>query len=139
MPPEHVVFVCEHGAAKSVIAATEFNRLAELREAPVRAVARGTAPDPAIAPPVVEWLAREGVQVSGETPKALTGSDLLGVRAVVTFDQPQVAATLPHSIPVETWDGLPPVSNDFDRAHDAIRTKVEMLFERLAREASGRP
>ncbi|MGH9334858.1 MAG: hypothetical protein ACRD21_14045, partial [Vicinamibacteria bacterium] len=43
--PRTVVFVCEHGAAKSVIAAAHFNRLAKERELPFRAISRGTVPD----------------------------------------------------------------------------------------------
>jgi protein-tyrosine-phosphatase len=41
---QRVVFVCEHGAAKSILAATEFDALANARGVAARAVARGTAP-----------------------------------------------------------------------------------------------
>jgi protein-tyrosine-phosphatase len=40
-----IIFVCEHGAAKSVIAAAYFNRFAEQRGLNLRAAARGTNPD----------------------------------------------------------------------------------------------
>ena len=140
MTPRHVVFVCEHGAAKSVLAAIEFNRLAEARGASMRAIARGTAPDEVIAPVIVTRLAREDVHLEGETPKAFASSELRGAACVVTLDQPQVAAMIPNETPVETWDGLPPVSSDFDRARQAIREKVEVLFDQLARsEALDRP
>ncbi len=39
-----VVFVCEHGSAKSVIAAAFFDKLARERGLTLRAVARGTQP-----------------------------------------------------------------------------------------------
>ena len=39
-----VVFVCEHGAAKSVVATAYFNTLAAERGLPFRATFRGTAP-----------------------------------------------------------------------------------------------
>ena len=42
--PDEVVFVCEHGAAKSVVAAQYFNKLAGERGLAVRAVARGAEP-----------------------------------------------------------------------------------------------
>ena len=42
--PETVVFVCEHGSAKSVIAAAHFNHLAAEKGLPYRAIARGCAP-----------------------------------------------------------------------------------------------
>ena len=40
-----VVFVCEHGNVKSLMAASCFNQLAEQRGLPFRAVSRGVAPD----------------------------------------------------------------------------------------------
>jgi hypothetical protein len=40
-----VIFVCEHGAAKSVIAAAYFNRLASQGNLALTAVARGTHPE----------------------------------------------------------------------------------------------
>jgi protein-tyrosine-phosphatase len=43
-PPE-IVFVCEHGAAKSVIAAAWFNRLATERGLLERAIYRGASRD----------------------------------------------------------------------------------------------
>ena len=130
MTPGHVVFVCEHGSAKSVLAAIEFNRWAEARGTSMRAVARGTAPDLAIAPVVVERLAQEGVELS-ETPKAFASSELRGAACVVTFDQPQVAAMIPTEVPIETWDGLPAVSSEFDSVRRAIRGKVRELLDVL--------
>lgn len=130
MNPGHVVFVCEHGSAKSVLAAIEFNRWAEARGTSMRAVARGTAPDLAIAPVVLERLAQEGVQL-GEPPKAFASSELRGAACVVTFDQPQVAAMIPNEVPIETWDGLPAVSAEFDAARQAIRGRVRELIDVL--------
>ena len=48
-----IVFVCEHGAAKSVIAAAYFNKLAQEANSEVRAVARGTHPDSELSPKAV--------------------------------------------------------------------------------------
>jgi arsenate reductase len=39
-----VIFVCEHGAAKSVIAAAYFNKIATERGLPDRATYRGASP-----------------------------------------------------------------------------------------------
>lgn len=127
----HVVFVCEHGSARSVLAALEFNRQAESRGVSMRAMARGTAPDVTMAPILVERLAREGVQLDSESPKAFASSELRGAACVVTFDQPQVAAMIPNEVPIETWDGLPAVSDEFDAARTAIREKVRELLDVL--------
>lgn len=40
-----VVFVCEHGSAKSVIAAAEFKRMAKEKGLDLNILARGTNPD----------------------------------------------------------------------------------------------
>ena len=50
MSDRTVVFVCLHGAAKSLIAATLFQRLADERGLAVRSTFAGTEPDPAIQP-----------------------------------------------------------------------------------------
>lgn len=131
MTSGHVVFVCEHGSAKSVLATIEFNRLAEARGSAMRAMARGTAPDEAITPVVRDRLAQEGVRLDGEKPKAFASSELRGAACVVTFDQPQVAAMIPNETPIETWDGLPAISLGFDAAREAIRSRVEELFDLL--------
>ena len=71
-----IVFVCEHGAAKSVIAAAHFNRLASQSNLPYRAVSRGTKPDDAVAPTVRTGLTAEGFDVSTARPKAVSDEDI---------------------------------------------------------------
>ena len=46
--PRLVVFVCEHGSVKSLVAMEYFNRGAKARALAYRAVARGTAPEPKV-------------------------------------------------------------------------------------------
>src|SRR5690349_13383908 len=60
-----VIFVCEHGAAKSVLSAALFNKLATERRLNLRAIARGTNPDPEISPKVARGLQADGL-VAGE-------------------------------------------------------------------------
>jgi pyruvate/2-oxoglutarate dehydrogenase complex dihydrolipoamide acyltransferase (E2) component len=59
-----IVFVCEHGAAKSVMAAAHFNKLARERGLNLRAVARGTSPDKEIAPKAALGLQADGLTSS---------------------------------------------------------------------------
>src|SRR5215470_8754032 len=51
-----IIFVCEHGAAKSILSAAIFNKLAVERSLNLRAIARGTNPDPEISPKVAAGL-----------------------------------------------------------------------------------
>jgi len=63
--PPTVLFVCLHGAAKSVLAAAEFERLARAQGVEARAVFAGTEPDAQIAPVVVARLLRRGSTCAG--------------------------------------------------------------------------
>jgi arsenate reductase (thioredoxin) len=133
-----VLFVCEHGSAKSVVAAAHFNRLARERGVGLRAVSRGTNPDDEVAPNAARGLVVDGIAPDVEPPRRLSAADVEGALRVVAF------CPLPEanegSGPVEVWDGVPPVSEDYDRARDAIVDRVVRLLDELAgapREAAG--
>ena len=64
-----VLFVCLHGAAKSVLAAADFQRMAAERGLDIPAVSAGTEPDAAIAPGVLRILLAEGVDLRGRVPR----------------------------------------------------------------------
>ena len=70
-PPARVVFVCEHGSVKSLIAASYFIRRARERGLAVRAVARGAAPDAQVPESVVQGLSAAGFEVSAYVPGLL--------------------------------------------------------------------
>src|SRR6476619_7190599 len=74
-----VVFVCEHGAAKSILSAALFNKLARERNLDIRAIARGTNPDPEIAPKVARGLQADGLTASESAPKLISQAELVGV------------------------------------------------------------
>ena len=64
-----VVFVCEHGNVKSLMAASYFNQLAASRGLRLRAISRGSAPDSNSVPaPIVAGLHTDGVDVSDFRP-----------------------------------------------------------------------
>src|SRR5215813_8348648 len=80
-----ILFVCEHGSAKSVIAAAHFNRLAEQKNLPYRAIARGTNPDPEIPQQVRSNLAKDGLDVPTSKPQLVAEKDVREAARVVTF------------------------------------------------------
>lgn len=72
-----ILFICEHGNVKSVIAMSWFNRLAEQRGLKFRAIARGTSPNSTTVPAAIEdGLRADGFDLRGFRPTALSGSDL---------------------------------------------------------------
>ena len=75
-PAPTVVFVCPHGAAKSVLAAAYFQQLADRRGLRARARCAGTDPDPDVAPAVARALLEEGIDVRTERPRRVTREEL---------------------------------------------------------------
>lgn len=128
--PQTVLFVCEHGAAKSVVAAAHFNKLAAERGLPFRAISRGTAPDPLVPPRVVDGLKGERLSMPrGFAPALVTSADVSSASRVVTFD-----VTLPVSSDasrVSAWNSLPAFSDGYAPASAAIAEKVKNLLQEL--------
>jgi protein-tyrosine-phosphatase len=135
-----VVFVCEHGAAKSVIAAAYLARLAEAAGLEVRARARGTDPEPVLLPAAVAGLRVAGVTVPHDEPQRPTAAELSSAAMVVSFG-PSLDDLVPASVPCLYWRGVPAVSDGFDAARDAIVTRVLSLLAGLADDgaATGDP
>ena len=80
-----VLFVCLHGAAKSVVAAAHFRRLAAARGLSVGAVAAGTEPDAELASGAVKGLADEGLTAAPARPRPVTLYDLSSAARIVSF------------------------------------------------------
>jgi protein-tyrosine-phosphatase len=114
--------VCEHGAAKSVVAAAYFNHFAQKRGLRTYAVARGTHPDEALSPQAVQGLGEDGLQVSDSVPQKLTQADLQCVKRVVTFCQLPEEYQPPKLL--ERWDDIPAMSQDYEQARDAIVERI---------------
>ena len=125
-----VLFVCEHGAAKSIIAATYFNKLANERGLPQRAIARGTQPDAVFSPSVVQGLKGDGLEVAKGRPILVTDADIAAATQVVTL-----GCKLPHPPRAEAnaraWDDIT-MSEGYPAARRAILKRVEQLLDELS-------
>jgi len=134
-PASHaVLFVCEHGAAKSVVAAAQFNKLAAERGLPFRAVSRGTAPDPTVPARISDGLKAQGLIVpAGFSPVLVTSEDVNAAARVVTFDVTLSIATDVSRL--DRWDSLPAFSDGYVPASAAIAAKVDTLLRELERAA----
>lgn len=127
-----IVFVCRHGAAKSVLAAARFQRLADRRGLGVRADFAGVEPDPVIAPRVLAVLQAEGIDLGGRRPRRVTPDELGRAWRVVSFDCDLDG--LAPGARVLRWDALPAVSEDVDGAGAAIHARLAGLLEACAQE-----
>lgn len=129
MPPRpRVLFVCLHGAAKSVIGAAHFRRLAAARGLSIDAVAAGTEPDPALAPGAVKGLAGDGLTAAPARPRPVTLYDLDSATRVVSFG---CDITPARGQRIDQWE-VPAVSDGYEAAREGIVANVERLVSELA-------
>jgi arsenate reductase (thioredoxin) len=128
--PRTVVFVCEHGAAKSVIAAAWFNRLAAARGVAVRAVARGADPQPSPSAATVAGLEADGLAPPPPRARPLTGADARSAARIIAFDC-DAEGMRPLAAMDDCWNGVPAVGAGYGAAREAIRARVASLVDTL--------
>jgi arsenate reductase (thioredoxin) len=129
-PVPTVVFVCEHGSAKSLVAASFFRRMARERGLDVAAASRGTDPDAAVPPGVVDALRGDGFDVAAFRPQRLTEAEAAAALRVVAIGQDLQAQT--GGARLEVWNDIPPVSTDYPGARSALVARIEKLLDELA-------
>jgi protein-tyrosine-phosphatase len=129
-----VLFMCPHGAAKSVLASAYFQRLAKERGLNVRVDAVGTDPDPAVSTVVTEHLKKNGYEVPVAKPRAVTARDLDAADVVISLgcEVNRLPAT-PRNL--RKWDEVPGPGENFSAADEAIRRRVIALVEELVAAA----
>lgn len=129
-----VLFVCLHGAAKSVIASEYLRRMADERGLAIQTSSAGVEPDDAIPPHVVAGLASDGFDVGGRRPRQLREEVLADADVVVSFGCDVV---LPHddgrARRLVQWDDMPAVSDGYEAARDAIVRRVDSLVRQIER------
>lgn len=130
-----VVFVCEHGSVKSLVATVYFNRRAEERGLAYRALARGIAPDRVVPSTVRDGLLKDGFDVSAFHPRQFRVSDAKRAALVVSFDQ-DLAKSIGTPVQYLRWDDLPGVTTDYSRGRDEITRRVDALIDELAKQGA---
>lgn len=126
----NILFVCPHGAAKSVMAAAYFQQLADQYRLDYRALCAGTEPDAIVAPPVAHLLQAEGVGFPAAAPHKPTAYELASAQYIISLGC--TAAELDVAPErVEHWDDVPPPSQNLPASRDAIFAHVEVFISRL--------
>ncbi len=131
--PPTVLFMCPHGAAKSVLASAYFQRFAKERGLNVRVVSAGTDPDPQVAPAVANHLKKTGYDVPITTPRRATADDLATADIVISIGCDLKDLPAPRGTLVK-WDDVPAPSDDFAGADEKIRERVIQLVDDLVRK-----
>ena len=116
-----VLFVCEHGTARSLLAKVGLN---------MTAVSRGTQADSIMPPWMLKGLDNDHVVLGSWRPQTLQSSDVANASFVVSFDLP-TAAIVGVTVPRVQWDSLPSVSRDYAIGRDAIKLRVHHLVDSL--------
>ena len=125
-----VLFVCQHGAAKSVLAAELLERKASELHVPIDVRAAGIDPSEAIADGLLTLFPDRADQLRGRRPRRVERGDVESASVTVTFnvESDELPAKPNRQL---AWDDIPAVSEDLASARDAIDRRVGELIARL--------
>jgi Low molecular weight phosphotyrosine protein phosphatase len=109
-----VVFVCEFGTAKSLMAASYFNQLAKRKGLAVRAIARASAPkNTAVSAAVVNGLREDGIDVSGFSAVKVSAAEVSNSQRVILIGTDLPVSVLKSDANLESWNDVLQVSGNF--------------------------
>ena len=131
--PPTILFMCPHGAAKSVLASAYFRRAAKERGLNVRVESAGTEPDSDIAPVVANHLKKNGYDVPSAKPRRATATDMAEADVVVSIGCSLENLPPPRGTLLR-WDDVPAPSEDFAKADERIRERVLALVDELVKK-----
>jgi arsenate reductase (thioredoxin) len=129
---KRVIFVCEHGAAKSVIAATYFNKMAKERNLNWEAVCRGTHPDANISDAARNGLSADSLSVGNLRPQKLVLRDTADVERIIVFTP--LPEDFNTNIEVKNWSHVPNIDASYEARRDAIIRQINKLLDSIEKE-----
>ena len=122
-----VLFVCQHGAAKSVVAARYLQELAHARGLIISTSAAGVEPDAAIPPHVIAGLRADGIDQDEAAPQAVTRELIESAGVVISFGC-DLSAFTDASNHIVQWNEVPHVSDGYDAARTVIVDRLQDLL-----------
>ena|SRR6478736_5007049 len=126
-----ILFVCEHGTAKSIVAAAHFKKMAEQEGVSINIVSRGTNPDEVVPEKINKLLHEDGFPSYTAKPVQLTSTDLKTADYVIAFNPiPDKFGKTPH---LETWN-IPSFEAGYPIARDSILIHIERIIQRIKEE-----
>jgi arsenate reductase (thioredoxin) len=127
-----IIFVCEHGAAKSVIAASYFNKLAKERNLDYTAECRGTDPDSVVSKSAKDGLTKDNLFNPDTKPQKLLSNDTANVERIILFTT--LPSDLKTNIKTENWSNIPNLDRDYENRRNAIVKKINELLDTLEKQ-----
>jgi arsenate reductase (thioredoxin) len=124
-----IIFVCEHGAAKSILAATYFNQFAHEGNLRFHAIARGTHPDSVLSAQTVAGLHEDGLTPTESVPQKLSLEDIEAAQQIISFCE--LPIEFQQKAKIEQWNDIPDVSENYEKARDTIVAHLRRLINNL--------
>jgi arsenate reductase len=124
-----VLFVCEFGTAKSVIAREMFRNRAAAANIAASAFSRGLKIEDHITPELRRNLFADGIDPYSEPFTVLQPADWQRASAVVAFNP------LPDAVPkskVRDWTDVPSVVSQYRAARVVLEQRIDALLDELA-------
>jgi protein-tyrosine-phosphatase len=125
-----VVFVCEHGAGRSVIASAYFNKLAQEQNLNYQAVFRGLIPDSTLSTDTKKGLTKDGFVTIGWTTKAISNQDIEKAAQIIALDC-NLERDVSLNKPMQKWSNIPTITGNYEAARDFIYAKVKEYVAEL--------
>jgi arsenate reductase len=125
-----VLFACVHNAGRSQMAASWFNRLADLSKA--RAISAGTNPGPGVHPEVITAMREVGLDLARASTTRLTPQLAQQTDVLVTMGCGDECPYVP-GVKRDDWPLDDPKGKSIERVReirDDIRERVQALIER---------
>lgn len=132
-----ILFLCPHGAAKSVIAKALAQRVTAEQNVRVASSNAGTEPDEAVNPIALDALVAIGVEVT-EPPRLVSSEDVDRADLVVSMgcavgDLPAVPKAFID------WSDVPDVSVDVEALISILETRINALISSNVTETATAP
>jgi len=125
-----VLFVCDHNAGRSQIAAAYLNQLGR---GAIVARSAGAKPSAQVHPAVVEAMAEDGIDLSREKPKELTNEALQDANMVITLGGADAVQVIPGR-KYQDWQVKHPAGESLAHIRplrDDIKARVQELVSEL--------
>lgn len=133
-----VLFVCVHNAGRSQMAA---GFLGHLGDDAVEVRSAGSLPGDRVNPAAVQAMAEVGIDISGQSPKALTTNAVEASDVVITMGCGDACPIFPGKRYLD-WDLPDPAGQGVEAIRpirDEIRGRVEQLLQELLPDRAARP
>lgn len=130
--PKEIVFVCEHGSVKSIVAVAHFNRMATEVGLDYRAISRGTTPDKEVPAGVIAGLKQDGLEPSLLKPIKLDAVETRAAQRIITMCE--LPGDFAGDKRVTRWSDVPPVTVDYAKAREVLVAHLRELIAELQKQ-----